>query len=428
MASKQEITVVVDIGSSRIRGLAGFKTTNGRIEILGHATVPSKGIKRGVVMNIEEFSNALAQLVEMLEIQSEINIRLVDVAMAGQAIQTIAFDGIRYTSGNGIVSKSDIDYLLNEARNMPLEPGYKIYHIEPQSYTIDDEPNITNPVGHAGRKVHARYKLITGPKSYQDNVRLALSGINIQTGRFIMTPLATAEAVMTEDEKDAGVVLVDIGSGNTKLAVYTDGHLSHAAIIPFAGDVITRDIKEGCNILLKFAEQLKTQYGQAMGDFAEEDKVVTIAGGKGWESKEISFRSLAYIIQARLEEVIDSVYFQIEKSGLLEHPHQGIILTGGTASLKNILQILKFRTGMDARMGKPELRIIAGPDFNKQEYVTALGLLKIALSDKAPSKKPEKTSAPGKSTSQGKGIFGALGEKVAQQLGILFSDDDEVMQ
>lgn len=428
MASKQEITVVVDIGSAKIRGLAGLKTESGKIEILGHATVPSKGIKRGVVLNIEEFSAALHQLVGSLEEQADIEVKLVDVAMAGQLVQTLTFDGIRYTSGNGIVSKSDIDYLQNEARNMPLEPGYKIYHLVSQSYTIDDEPNISVPVGHAGRKVYASYKLITAPKSYHDNVQMAFNKIGIQTGQFIITPLATAEAVITEDEKEAGVVVIDIGAGNTKMSVFAEGHLTHAAIIPFGGDVITRDIKEGCNILQKFAEQLKTNYGESMGDFADENKVVTIAGGNGWESKEISFRNLAYIIQARLEEIIDSIYSQIEKSGLLNHSHQGIVLTGGTSALKNILQIVKFRTGMDARMGKPEIRTVNNPEFNKNEYLSALGLMKIALNGTSPVKKHIKTSASGKGTSSGKSIFGAIGDKFAQQMGILFADDDGTMQ
>lgn len=428
MASKQEIVVVVDIGTSRIRGLAGLKNEIGKTEIIGHATVPSKGIKRGIVLNIEEFSTVLNQLVNLLEKQAEISIKLVDVTMAGQALQTITFDGIRYTSSNGIVSKSDIDYLFNEAKNMPLDPGYKIYHIIPQNYTIDDEPNIIKPIGHSGRKVHARFKLITGPKSYQDNIQMAFSKIGIQIGRFVAATLATAEAIMTSDEKDAGVVVVDIGAGNTKMSVFADGHLTHAAVIPFAGDVITRDIKEGCNILLKFAEQLKVQYGQAMGDFADEDKVVTIAGGAGWEPKEISFKNLAYIIQARLEEIIDNIYFQIEKSGLLEQSHQGIILTGGTSLLKNILQILKFKTGMDARMGSPEIRLVCPQGFNKNDYVTALGLMKMSLADANPAANPLKSSVDSKGSTSGKGIFGAIGEKFAQQMGILFSDDDGTLQ
>lgn len=428
MASKQEITVVVDIGTARIRGLAGIKTESGKIEILGHASVPSKGIKRGVVLNIEEFSEALNQLIGSLEEQAEIEIKVADVAMAGQAVQTLTFDGIRYTNGNGIVSKSDIDYLQNEAKNMPIEPGYKIFHIVAQSYTIDDEPNISVPIGHAGRKVYARYKLITGPKSYQDNVQMAFNKIGIQTGQFIITPLATAEAVITDDEKEAGVVVVDIGAGNTKMSVFAEGHLIHAAIIPFGGDVITRDIKEGCNIVQKFAEQLKTNYGEAMGDFADENKVVTIPGGNGWESKEISFRNLAYIIQARLEEIIDSVYFQIEKSGLLDHPHQGIILSGGTSALKNILQIVKYRTGMDARMGRPEIRTINNPEFNKNDYLTALGLMKMVLNETPAVKKPVKTSTSGKGTTTGKTIFTAIGDRFAKQMGILFADDDGTMQ
>lgn len=428
MAIKQEINIVVDIGTSKIRGLAGTKTEDGRIEILGFATLPSRGIKRGIVLNIEEFSDVLRQLIAHLEEQADIEIQLVDVAMAGQAVQTRIFDGIRYTSGNGIVNTGDIEYLLNEAKNMPLEPGYKIYHIVPQYYTIDDEPNISVPVGHAGRKVHARYKLIIAPKSYQDNVQLAFSKIGIQTGQFVISPVATAESVMTADEKEAGVVLVDIGAGNTSLSAFIDGHLAHASVIPFGGDVITRDIKEGCNILMRFAEKLKIQYGQALGDFAEEEKVVSIAGGQGWEPKEISFKNLAYIIQARLEEIVDSVYFQIEKSGLLEHPHQGIILTGGTTALKNILQMVKFRTGMDARMGKSEIRIISKPEFDKNAYLTALGLLKIVSTDATSVQKSSKNNRPGKAGSNSRSIFGVFGEKVAQQINILFADDDDNMQ
>lgn len=424
MTSKLEIAAVIDIGTAFTRGLTGIRSENNKIEILSHAQVPSRGIKRGVVLNIEEFSGTLTRLIEKMEEMADVDIKKVDIAMAGQAMQTLTFDGIRYTSGSGIVSQQDIDYLQNEARNMPLEPGFKIFHIIPQSYTIDDEPNIRIPVGHAGRKVHARYKLIAGPKTYQDNIEMALSRINVQLGQFIVTPVASAEAVVNDDEREAGVALVDIGAGNTKLSVFSDGQLTHVSVIPFAGDVITHDIREGCGILPKFAEQLKIQYGQAMGDFAEEDKVVTIAGGNGWEPKEISFRNLAYIIQARLEEIIDSVHFQIEKSGLLNHSHQGIILIGGTSNLKNILQILKFRTGMDARMGLPEIRLYNNPGFNKNEFLSALGLLKLSLDGSPGVNKPVKQQKSGRQAQQGKGFFSSISDKLSQQITMIFADDD----
>ncbi|GAP70127.1 cell division protein FtsA [Bacteroidales bacterium 6E] len=425
MISKNDIAVVIDIGSTKTRGLAGSISENNKIEILGHAIVPSKGIKRGVVLNIEEFSATLRSLIEKLEEQAGIEIRVVDVSMAGQAIQTMTFEGIRYTSGTGIVSQQDIDYLFNEAKNMPVEPGNRIYHIIPQTYTIDDEPNISNPIGHAGRKVHSRYKLITGPKTYKDNVEMAFSKINVQVGRFFISTLATAEAVANEDEKEAGVAIVDIGSGTTKMSVYINNQLAHTAVIPFAGDVITNDIREGCGILARFAEQLKIQYGQALGDFADEDKVVTIAGGNGWESKEISFKNLAYIIQARLEEIIDSIMFQIEKSGMTQQINQGIILTGGTAQLKNILQILKFRTGLDARLATSEMKLLTNAGFNKNDYITALGLIKLSLRNGSPARK---IARPEKVQSGNKGFLSSISEKFSQQISLMFNDDDGNMQ
>jgi cell division protein FtsA len=425
MISKNEIAVVIDIGSTKTRGLAGSFSENNKIEILGHAIVPSRGIKRGVVLNIEEFSATLRTLIEKLEEQAGIEIRIVDVALAGQAVQTLTFEGIRYTSGSGIVSQQDIDYLFNEAKNMPVEPGNRIYHIIPQSYTIDDEPNVNIPVGHTGRKVHSQFKLITGPKTYKDNVDMAFSKIGVEIGRFYISTLATAEAVANEDEKEAGVAIVDIGSGSTKMSVYINNQLAHTAVIPFAGDVITNDIREGCGILAKFAEQLKIQYGQALGDFADEDKVVTIAGGNGWESKEISFKNLAFIIQARLEEIIDSIMFQIDKSGLTQHINQGIILTGGTAQLKNILQILKFRTGLDARLATSEMRLTASTGFNKNDYITALGLIKLSLRNGSPARK---TTRPTKEPSGNKGFLSSFSEKFSQQISLIFNDDDGNMQ
>ncbi len=429
MASKQEIAVVVDIGTTEIVGVAGQMNVNNRIEILGLAKVASRGIKRGVVLNIDEFSGALNELISRLEQQFDGRIGQVDVALAGQSVQTFDFKGVRYTGETGLVTQQDIDYLLNEARNMPLEYGHKIYHIFPQNYIIDEEPDISVPVGHAGRKIEAFYKLITAPVSYRANVEKALAKMGVELGEFMISPVATAESVLSADEREAGVVLVDLGGGTTKMSVFYEGNLCHAAVIPFAGDVITRDIKEGCSILLRSAEQLKVQFGQAMGDFAEEDKVVTIPGQNGWEPKEISFKSLAYIIQARLEEIVDSIYFQIEKSGYLNRLAQGIVLTGGTANLSNLVQLVKYRTGMDARIGFSLVKLAGKQtEWEKPDYITAFGLLKKSLEEGSSRERPAvKNGSRSGRKGSGKGIFSALGEKVSQQISIMFNDDDSSM-
>ena len=199
-------------------------------------------------------------------------------------------------------------------------------------------------------------------------------------GEVYISTIALTETVLTEEEKDVGAVLLDIGAGNTKVGVYHNGVMMHAAVIPFGGQVITTDIKEGCSIHLKWAEQLKVQYGQALGDFADEQKVVTIPGHNGWEPKEISFKSLAFIIQARLEEIIDSVYYQIEQSGIDDQVGSGIVVTGGTSNLNNFISLVKFRTGLDARLAFPVIYPVSKQkESGNQEYFTALGLLKLVL-------------------------------------------------
>jgi cell division protein FtsA len=428
MASKQEFAVVVDIGSTKIAALAGEMSETGKISVLGQAVVSSRGVKRGVVQNPEEFASTLRILIEQLEMQTGGKIRVVDAGMAGQGIMTVVYEGIRYIE-SGLVSQQDVAYLENEAMNMPLEPGYKVYHYFPRNFEIDDDPNVSVPVGHEGRKLVARYTLITAPATYQESVEKALAKIGITLGRFILSPVAASDAVTGFEEKDLGVITVDIGGGITKVTSWAEGKLQHLAVIPFAGEAITHDIREGCSILHKWAEQLKVQYGQAIGEFAEEEKVVTIPGHNGWEAKEISFRMLAMIIQARLEEIIDSVYFQIERSFLRQQSVQGIVLYGGTSKLENLLQLVKFRTGMDARIGYSQIPVLNPSGLDKSIFLTAIGLLKFSLKKENTfqSARPVKNSKVSQNENQdngGNGFFGKLGKKFTQQISIIFEEED----
>jgi cell division protein FtsA len=380
MASNRNLSVVIDIGTSKIAGLAGKKTEEGKMEILAVSKVPSRGIKRGVVFNIEEVSACLSEVINDLEKQLEAEITGVEIAFAGQHMKTVDYRGYRYTSGDGVVSNSDIAELYNEARNYKVEQDYKVVHVIPQSFIIDDEIKEMNPVGITGRKLEANYKLFIVPEIHLLNFQRVFDKVRVNIEGITLSPLAISEAILSEDEKEMGSILLDIGAGTTKLAVYHENVLMHAAVIPFGGDVVTKDIKEGCSILLKWAEQLKIKYGEALGDFADEQKVVTIPGHNGWEPKEITFKSLAFIIQARLEEIIDNVNFQIHKSGVEDQLGAGVVVSGGTANMNNLISLVKFRTGLDARKAFPVVHPVnRRKDFQNQELLTAMGLLKMVL-------------------------------------------------
>jgi cell division protein FtsA len=425
MASNQEFSVVIDIGSSKITALAGNKSANGRMTILGQALVPSRGVKRGVVLNQEEFAFALKDLIGKLESQVEYPIKTVGVCMGGMAINTSVYEGVRHIE-SGIVSQADVDYLEHEASKTPLEPGFRIYHMFLRNYEIGEETDVTVPVGHEGRKLVARYTIVSAPASWRDNVEKVLSRLGIELATFVLSPLAIAEAVLTGEEKDLGVVSMDIGGGTTKICCFGNGRMLFMAAVPFGGEVITRDLKEALSILQKKAEQLKVEYGQAIGDFAEDGKFVAIPGSEGWEHKEISFKSLSYIIQARLEEIIDSAGLYIGKSGFPENSTQGIVVSGGTSRMPNLLHLVKFRTGMDARLGFSQVKLAEAVDVDKTSFMGALGLLKIVMRNSLPHQqnRPEAPSGnKNRSSRQGSGFFSHLGGKISEQIKLIFEED-----
>jgi cell division protein FtsA len=273
----------------------------------------------------------------------------------------------------------------------------------------------------------ARYTIVSAPASWRDSVERVLSRLGIELATFVLSPLAIAEAVLTGEEKDLGVVSMDIGGGTTKICCFGNGRMLYMAAVPFGGEVITRDLKEALSILQKKAEQLKVEYGQAIGDFAEEGKFVAIPGSEGWEHKEISFKSLSYIIQARLEEIIDSAGMYIGKSGFPENTTQGIVVSGGTSRMPNLLHLVKFRTGMDARLGFSQVKLAEAVDIDKTSFMGALGLLKIVTRSSLPyqQNKPEVPSGnKNRSSRQGNGFFSHLGGKISQQIKMIFEEDN----
>ena len=378
MIKKNKYVAAIDIGTTKIVSIIGKLNENDKLEILALGRSPSKGVKRGVVLNIEETVNAIQTTVEEIQVKSGIMFSEVFVGIAGQHIRSIRNRGyINRESYEDEITKEDLEHLIKDMHRIPIDVGEEIIHVLPQSYVVDVETGVKNPVGMSGKRLEGNFHIVIGQVASAKNIEKCINRVGLKVRNLILEPLASSEAVLTDDEKEAGVALVDIGGGTTDVAVYYDETIHHTAVIPFGGNVITKDIKEGCSILSRQAEQLKIQYGSALGDIAPEDKVVTIPGISGREPKEISFKSLAYIIQSRMEEIIDAVMFEIENSGVADKLSAGIVLTGGGALLKHITQLVKYRTGLDVRVGFPKekLESSVGEDIAQPMYSTSIGLV-----------------------------------------------------
>lgn len=378
MATNEKIVAAVDIGTTKIVSLVGRLNEQGKMEVLGISQTPSKGVKRGVVLNIEETVNAIQTTSSEAMEQSGINFTEVFVGIAGQHIKSVRNRGyINRDSYDDEITREDLQHLINDMYKIPVDVGEEIIHVLPQSYIVDNETGVKNPVGMSGKRLEANFHIVIGQISSARNIEKCINRVGLDVKQLILEPLASSAAVLTEDEMEAGVALVDIGGGTTDVAVYYDDVIRHTAVIPFGGNVITRDIKEGCAILQRQAESLKIQFGSALGDLAQEDKVVTIPGISGRDPKEISFRSLAYIIQSRMEEIIDAVSYEIENSGYMDKLSAGIVLTGGGSMLKHLNQLVKFKTGMDVRIGFPGDKMAAdsSDEINQPMFSTSVGLL-----------------------------------------------------
>ncbi len=440
MARKDQIVAAIDIGTTKIVSLVGRLNEQNRLEVLGISKTVSKGVKRGVVLNIEETVNAIQTTVNEARKQSGINFKEVFVGIAGQHIKSVRNRGyINRDSYEDEIVRDDVKRLINDMYKIPVDVGEEIIHVLPQGYIVDNETGVKNPVGMFGKRLEANFHIVIGQISSARNIEKCINRVGLDVKQLILEPLASSAAVLTEDEKEAGVALVDIGGGTTDVAVYYDDVIRHTAVIPFGGNVVTRDIKEGCSILQRQAESLKVQFGSALGDLAQEDKVVTIPGISGRDPKEISFRSLAYIIQSRMEEIIDAVIYELENSGFMDKLSAGIVLTGGGAMLKHLSQLVRFKTGMDVRIGFPNEQLAANSDdeVNQPMFATSVGLLLKGLEYyqehqeemKVSTDEPEKAVAEEKVRKEKESRFkrGKIMETLKNTLSEIFDEDDVKM-
>jgi cell division protein FtsA len=423
MSERNKIVAIVDIGTNTVICLIGCPNQDDKLEVIGHSIVASAGVRRGVIFNIDETVEAVKKAVAKASVNLDVEIQKLYVNVTGQKIRTEKRIIRKAIEAGKIITKADIKMLYDGARSSEQEPGEKVYHVINQSYSVDDETAIHNPIGTTGAVLHGEYILVIGPESYEEKIKTSFRNAGFEVVGVVVNSIAAAESVIDEEEKEAGVVVVDLGGGTTSVSVFYENVLRFLSVIPFGGNVITFDIKEGCNILLRQAESLKIQYGAALGDFVPANKVVTIPGINGWEPKEISFKSLAYIIQARMEEIVESISFQIQKCGYADKLGAGIVITGGGAKLEGLRQLVRFKTGMDVRIGFPIVPLPFDQEkvLESPQYATAFGLLKKAIRDENAQ---NDEMIPKKKKDKEKSKF-SLGEKVVNTLSQLFNEEQD---
>jgi len=400
MTTTNPIIVGLDIGTTKIAAIVGRKNQYGKIEILGSGRADSIGVSRGVVVNIEKTVESIKMAIQMAEETSQVDIKRLYVGIAGQHIKSLQHRGnIMRDKSEETISQHDIDMLINNMHKLVMPPGEEIIHVIPQDFTVDKESGIREPIGMYGSCLEANFHIITGMVTAANNIQRCVVKAGMEVADLILEPLASAEAVLGDDEKEAGVALVDIGGGTTDLAIFQDGIIRHTAVIPFGGNIITEDIREGCAILKNQAEHLKVKFGSALSRENKNEEVVSIPGLRGAQAKEITLKNLAAIIQARMEEIIEQVYWEIKSSGFEKKLIAGIVLTGGGAQLKHISQLTEFTTGLPTRIGFPNEHLAGNmPDaLCSPMYSTGIGLVIKGLENSqkvsAVNKKPKEEGA-----------------------------------
>lgn len=370
--------VGLDIGTTKIACFVGEKVENGKIVIRGYGKTESTGVKRGMVFNIEETVNAIRRAVDMASEQSNVDIKTVNVGIAGHHIRSVQHRGVLMRDNPEVeITEDEIEKLRQDVFKLGMTPGEEIIDVIPQEYIVDDEMGIRHPKGMLGSKLEANFHVIIGQVAAARNIVTCIKQAGLEMEHMILEPIASAEAVLGEDEKEAGVALVDMGGGTTDIAIFYDNIIYHTAVIPFGGNVITEDIRQGCAIIKKHAEEIKVKFGSAVASENRDDEVVSIPGIRGREPKEISFKTLASIIQARLSEIFDIVNNEIQKVNSEHKLIAGIVLTGGGAMMKHIQQLAAFKTGLDVRIGYPNeyLANDTAEELASPMYSTGVGLV-----------------------------------------------------
>lgn len=400
------IIVGLDIGTTKVCAVVGRLNEYGQVEVLGMGSALSEGVKDGVVSNISRTTAAIEQAVREAEKDAEIEINVVNAGVAGKHIRSFKQHGsITTLSKDDEITYKDVSRLSNDMYRIVTEPGNEIIHVIPQSYIVDNEEDIKDPVGMAGVKLEAEFNIVTANSNAIKNIKRCTDRVNLEIDQLMLEPIASSLSVLSEEEMEAGVAIIDIGGGTTDVAIFYEGILRHTAVIPFGGDIITSDIKQGCSVMPNQAELLKVRFGKSLAEDTNDSEFVSIPGIRNRTPKEISIKNLAYIIEARMEEIIEIIMAEIQRSGYANLLAGGVVLTGGGSQLKNLKQLFEYKTGLDARVGYPNeyLGKSKSDKIKNPMYSTAIGLVLAGFKSIENRSEEQNTEQSQSSSNQGNG-------------------------
>ena len=376
-------SVGLDIGTTKIVAMVGEKNQFNKVKILGVGKSQSLGVHRGVVNNITQTIQSIKIAVDEAQSKSGVDVKEVAVGIAGQHIRSLQHsDYITRENPDEVINENDIDKLIDQVYKLVMLPGEEIIHVLPQDFKVDGQSEIKEPIGMYGSRLEANFHIVVGQVSSIRNIGKCIKSSGLEMGDITLEPLASSDAVLSEEEKEAGVALIDIGGGTTDVAIFKDGIIKHTAVIPFGGNVITEDIKEGCSIIGNQAEQLKIKFGSAWPGENKDSEIVSIPGLRGRDPKEISLKTLSKIINARVVQIIEQAYLEIKNYGHEDSKKKliaGIVLTGGGSQLRHLKQLTEYVTGMDTRIGFPGEHLAGDSNEYNPIYSTAVGLLMKAI-------------------------------------------------
>lgn len=380
-----KIEVGLDIGTTKICAIAGRRNEFGKLEILGMGKAVSEGVTRGMVTNIDKTVDSIKAAIAECEEQAGLDIQEVSIGIAGQHIRSSKHRGSILLSGQDhVIQIEDLERLSGDMHRSLVPPGSEIIHVMPQDYSVDYNDGIKDPVGMVGTRLEADYHIITAQTAAVNNINRCVKKAGLELGKkdfscknLILEPLASSLAVLSDEEMEAGVALVDIGGGTTDIAIFHENILRHTAVIPFGGAIITADIKQGCALMHQQAELLKVRFGSAMAEETNPNEIVAIQGLRNRPAKEISIKTLAQIIHCRMVEIIELVYAELIASGYHKRLAGGIVVTGGGGTLKHLKQLFEYKTGLDARIGHPNEHLgkCKSDEVKSPMYATSVGLV-----------------------------------------------------
>ena len=377
--SENEILVGLDIGTTKIVCIVGVMSVDKKIEILGFDRDTSKdAVLAGEIINIDKAVSSIIRTVSRASSESNVRIKIVHVGIAGKHITSFHTRGQRIRDNSEKeITKEDIDILLRDMYNIVIGPSEEIIHIIPQKYTIDGKHDIKEPIGMQGAQIEGSFHIVTGNTNAIRFIGRSIQKAGLEVDSLTLEPIASAEAVLTEEEKEEGVILIDIGGGTTDLAIFQNGILVHTSIIPMAGEIITSDIKKAFKIMPEQAEKLKIKFGQAIPEQINSNEFVKIDGKRGFKDTMVSIKNLSLVINSRLNEIFENIIFEIKLSGYKDKILGGIVLTGGSANLNQLPEFAYSFTKINTRIGLPNEFLQKGYNkkFDDPSLSTAIGLL-----------------------------------------------------